>query len=377
MGNLGLWSKTALSKYRVPLPGGSELVSGTDIWHRDWLGSVRLASSLTGRNSVKDTAFAPYGETYATFGSATDDINFTGDNQDLVAGIFDTPNRELNPDQGRWLSPDPSSSGWNAYAYSDNPLGEVDPTGLSILDWLFGSKNCSSSTGKSCRWNNAWNGDNLQYAGAGIWLAPGSGTVGINCGVITGCGHGLHQITIKWSETNGGAGDSWDRSFISESVGEFEWDLVREGIFLGAARGTPSGDGGLVNGSVAMARNWLKQPTKYGTVATDINGNHWIQLAIEDIEKGNQWALESQMVVDAWVNGNKNPGYYIVKLTSENYMNRLDALDAEYNLNKFGRGMLEAAHAFPTTPRLSMYGNMPKDLRPNMEDMFKYKREGD
>jgi len=377
MGNLGLWSKTALSKYRVPLPGGSELVSGTDIWHRDWLGSVRLASSLTGRNSVKDTAFAPYGETYATFGSATDDINFTGDNQDLVAGIFDTPNRELNPDQGRWLSPDPSSSGWNAYAYSDNPLGEVDPTGLSILDWLFGSKNCSSSTGKSCRWNNAWNGDNLQYAGAGIWLAPGSGTVGINCGVITGCGHGLHQITIKWSETNGGAGDSWDRSFISESVGEFEWDLVREGIFLGAARGTPSGDGGLVNGSVAMARNWLKQPTKYGTVATDINGNHWIQLAIEDIEKGNQWALESQMVVDAWVNGNKNPGYYIVKLTSENYMNRLDALDAEYNLNKFGRGMLEAAHAFPTTPRLSMYGNMPKDLRPNMEDMFKYKIEGD
>jgi RHS repeat-associated protein len=104
-------------------------VSGVDFWHKDWLGSVRLVSSRGGRASLTDRAFAPYGETYKNIGAATN-VNFTGDNQDLVAGTYDTPNRELNPNQGRWISPDPAHVGWNAYAYSTKPLGTVDTSGL-------------------------------------------------------------------------------------------------------------------------------------------------------------------------------------------------------------------------------------------------------
>src|SRR5205807_744183 len=61
-----------------------------------------------------------------TFGT-----NFTGDTKDIGSGLFDTPNRELHPGQGRWISPDPAGAGWNLYAYSTNPNGITDPSGLS------------------------------------------------------------------------------------------------------------------------------------------------------------------------------------------------------------------------------------------------------
>ena len=54
--------------------------------------------------------------------------------------LFDTPNREYHPTQGRWIRPDlaglnavdPSNpQSWNRYAYVlNNPLSYVDPTGL-------------------------------------------------------------------------------------------------------------------------------------------------------------------------------------------------------------------------------------------------------
>lgn len=79
-----------------------------------------------------------------TASSALLNNNFTGDTQDTIAGTYDTPNRELNPNQGRWISPDPAGMGavdptnpqtWNRYAYvSNNPLSRVDLTGLEMCD---------------------------------------------------------------------------------------------------------------------------------------------------------------------------------------------------------------------------------------------------
>jgi RHS repeat-associated protein len=57
------------------------------------------------------------------------DVNFTGHAQDLVQGTYDTLSRELNANQGRWISPDPAHSSWNAYAYTTNPLIITDSTG--------------------------------------------------------------------------------------------------------------------------------------------------------------------------------------------------------------------------------------------------------
>ncbi len=131
IGNIGIMKKTTVTEYRIPLPGGDtySVASSNLIWHRDWLGSVRLTSNLSNRNYVADMSFAPFGEIYLGFGSSANS-NFTGDNQDLITGDFDTPNRELLPTEGRWLSPDPARASWNAYSYSTKPLGETDPSGL-------------------------------------------------------------------------------------------------------------------------------------------------------------------------------------------------------------------------------------------------------
>ena len=104
--------------------------------HKDWLGSARIVSLIGTTPSVyADRAYAPYGEMYQNFGSAAANaLNFTGDMQDILAGVYDTPNREFaGSNQGRWLSPDPAGAGWNAYAYvGNNPLSFVDPSGLYI-----------------------------------------------------------------------------------------------------------------------------------------------------------------------------------------------------------------------------------------------------
>jgi RHS repeat-associated protein len=82
-------------------------------------------------------AYAPFGEPYSS--SGTLDLSFTGQNQDTVSGLYDFPQREYSPGQGRWISPDPLGIGgvkitnprtWNRYAYALNdPLSMVDPNG--------------------------------------------------------------------------------------------------------------------------------------------------------------------------------------------------------------------------------------------------------
>jgi RHS repeat-associated protein len=145
VGKTAIMSGQTTTNAYFPLPAGETLYetgstgSTQYFWHTDWLGSVRFASTIGNRTSYFDRAFGPFGETYSNFGS-TSGNNFTGDTQDTISGTYDTPNRELNPNQGRWLSPDPAGSGavdptnpqtWNRYAYvGDNPLSRIDPTGM-------------------------------------------------------------------------------------------------------------------------------------------------------------------------------------------------------------------------------------------------------
>ena len=124
----------------APAPGGGSLLnttSGNYYMHKDWLGNARIVSSVpsAGNGAVStDRAYAPYGEIYDIFGSTTqNEVMFTGDTQDVLAGIYDTPNRELQgSQQGRWLSPDPAGSGWNQYAYATNPNSFIDPSSLNL-----------------------------------------------------------------------------------------------------------------------------------------------------------------------------------------------------------------------------------------------------
>jgi RHS repeat-associated protein len=121
-----------------PTPGGGTVeVNGNNVtayyMHKDWLGNSRISSVIVNPAVVSDQAYAPYGEVYnqQATGASTPGQMFTGDTEDITGGIYDTPNRELNASQGRWLSPDPAGQGWNQYAYSTNPNGNVDPSGLS------------------------------------------------------------------------------------------------------------------------------------------------------------------------------------------------------------------------------------------------------
>ncbi|HLB87205.1 MAG TPA: RHS repeat-associated core domain-containing protein, partial [Terriglobales bacterium] len=77
----------------------------------------------------------PYGENYAETG--TTDRNFTGQNQDTTADLYDFLFREYHPTQGRWLSPDPlggdisNPQSLNRYAYVlNNPTSLIDLLGL-------------------------------------------------------------------------------------------------------------------------------------------------------------------------------------------------------------------------------------------------------
>lgn len=162
IGKLGLMNGRTANTVRVPLPGGStaELLVGGDVrtLHADWLGSSRLSTGYYNRILAYDAAYAPYGENYAGTG-ASGDLNFTGQSQDTLSGMYDFLYREYNPVQGRWISPDPSGLGavdpttpqsWNRYAYVlNNPLSNVDPSGLDCVT-VDGDGNVTGTEGGDC-----------------------------------------------------------------------------------------------------------------------------------------------------------------------------------------------------------------------------------
>ncbi len=136
---LALMMGQTLSEARVRLPAGAKAVyfpSLSAYWHPDWLGSERLRSSPS-RTLIFDTAYAPYGEIYASQQSGAEP-SFTGQYQDVAVDMFDFPFRTYHPTQGRWISPDPKSGNvlnpqsWNRYAYVLNkPTTLIDPLGLN------------------------------------------------------------------------------------------------------------------------------------------------------------------------------------------------------------------------------------------------------
>jgi RHS repeat-associated protein len=146
---LALMNGSTLQKAMVPLVGNAQAVynssSGPLYYaHADLLGSIRLGTTSS-RTMYFDTAYAPFGETYASAGGANLDPAYTGQmadtshRQDTAGGLYDFPMREYSI-QGRWPSPDPAGSAvtclkdpqsQNRYAYvRNNPLTRVDPDGL-------------------------------------------------------------------------------------------------------------------------------------------------------------------------------------------------------------------------------------------------------
>jgi RHS repeat-associated protein len=148
---LALMNGQTLAKAFVPLPAGATAVynsSGLAYYrHPDWLGSSRFAST-PGRAMYYDGAYAPYGENYSETG--TTDRNFTGQNQDTTADLYDFLFREFHPTQGRWLSPDPltgdiaNPQSLNRYGYAlNNPCSLIDPLGLDSCNFNIAVNNAA------------------------------------------------------------------------------------------------------------------------------------------------------------------------------------------------------------------------------------------
>lgn len=146
IGKIGTMNGQNMTRVDLPLPGGDAAVYTQNLVttpfhyrHADWLGSSRFGSSA-GEAEVYDRAFAPYGENYA--GAGVYDLDFTGQTQDQLSGLYGFLFRQYNPIQGRWISPDPAGlasvdptnpQSWNRYAYAmNNPLSMIDPSGLHV-----------------------------------------------------------------------------------------------------------------------------------------------------------------------------------------------------------------------------------------------------
>ena len=95
----------------------------------------------TSQTMVNDSAYAPFGEQYASTGIGFGGFyDFTGQQQWTSPGLDDFLYRRYHPVQGRWISADPAGSSavdltnpqtWNRYAYvGNNPLNATDPLGL-------------------------------------------------------------------------------------------------------------------------------------------------------------------------------------------------------------------------------------------------------
>ncbi len=80
--------------------------------------------------------YTPYGELYASSGTASTTHMFTGHDWDATAGHYFAPYRYYRPDLARWLSPDPAGfvDGLNVYGYvRGNPAMRLDPRGLTVI----------------------------------------------------------------------------------------------------------------------------------------------------------------------------------------------------------------------------------------------------
>jgi RHS repeat-associated protein len=219
----------------VPLPGGATVIynsSGVSRYrHPDWLGSARVTSTPQ-RAFISSTAYAPFGEPYATLGPL--DPNFTGQESVNGAGLFDFSAREYS-NQGRWASPDPAGiaavdpsnpQSWNRYAYvTNNPVSLIDPSGLGPVgvNCLLDEKgNCHGGGGGSCTIHgfaaDCGLASGLLQSGAGV-QCPSSDPIAC-ASVRAVSGTGGTTILQQWIPTQTwSTGDSAAGYVIHQTIG--------------------------------------------------------------------------------------------------------------------------------------------------------------
>jgi RHS repeat-associated protein len=179
--------------------GGSQLAayanSTTYFNHRDWLGSVRVWSDVSG-TSVGTCTGLPFGDGQSCAGTGPTPWRYTGLPYDSEDGLTHALFRQLSTTQGRWMTPDPAGmaavdptnpQSWNRYVYvSNSPLNHIDRSGLIAVG-------CGGELHQAA---DPWCGGGGSGGGGGEGggFCDGSsdcnGTGGIFCDASGGCGAG-------------------------------------------------------------------------------------------------------------------------------------------------------------------------------------------
>ncbi len=199
----------------IPLPGGGRAVysasaGGLEYYEQpDNLGSMRLASE-PGGSTLDVTSYSPFG--YAYIQTNSTERRFTGKAQDIdesnSGGQYDFPEREYNPIQGRWWTPDPAGLAavdpnnpqtWNAYAYvAGTPLEATDPLGLSPINcFLATARRLSSGDGCGLRGGGTVKIDGVELGfGLGNDLTGGAFSGGGSASTLPCPAGGCNQIVV-------------------------------------------------------------------------------------------------------------------------------------------------------------------------------------
>ncbi len=248
---------TTLIKAFIALPGGAKAIySSTGLAyyrHADWLGSSRLTSTQS-RGVYSSSAYAPFGEQYATSGTA--DASFTGQDQDTVSTLYDFPARRYSPSQGRWISPDPLGRGavtlanpqsWNRYSYvKNNPLAYIDPDGTSddddSGDDSGGGGGDDSSGDDSSGDDSSGNGD-CQY----------DACVTASVDDVNTEDSSLNPCTAIFGGVGNQAGDPGFAGAAAESNGQTFYPLPGNGLLNGSLSALEAGGVGSDTGAMYMA----------------------------------------------------------------------------------------------------------------------------
>jgi RHS repeat-associated protein len=112
--------------------------------HSDWLGTERARTTIAGTIYENCTSL-PFGDNLQCSSGDISPSHFTGKERDSESNLDNFQARYSGSNLGRFMSPDPSSTGgdsveaespqsWNMYSYVlNNPLDAIDPDGLDCI----------------------------------------------------------------------------------------------------------------------------------------------------------------------------------------------------------------------------------------------------
>jgi RHS repeat-associated protein len=107
--------------------------AGLHFYHVDYQGRPREVTNESGQ-IVWEGQYQAYGRLTSSRGSLRQPFGFPGQYLDEESGLYYSLFRFYDPDNGRFITPDPLglTGGLNLYNYVDDPIHTIDPLGLAI-----------------------------------------------------------------------------------------------------------------------------------------------------------------------------------------------------------------------------------------------------